>query len=134
MIWNVVNGVLFAVAVLSHIVRFGKLDFEEGAKLIRQFDDAAMGASILSAIAVALAYTPGLLAHQRGLTYTAFALLFIGLGFRYQIGHIFQQRENDKVAEAMVRYLDEVTNGVKSFTASLLKLPDEKIDLETKTH
>lgn len=125
MIWNIVNSVLFVVAVLSHIARFGKIGFEEGAKLIRQFDDAAMGSAVLAAIAVTLSYTQSLAAYSQPLTTTAFAMLFLSLGFRYQVGKIFQQREEDKVAEAMVKYLDEVTNGVKSFTASLLKLPED---------
>lgn len=125
-IWNVVNGTLFVGALLAHIAKFGKMDFAEGDKQIRQFDDAAMGGSILSAVAVALSCTQTLAAYRQDLTITAFSLLFLSLGFRYQVGKIFQRREEDKVAEAMAKYLDEVTAGVRRFTAGLLKMSDPK--------
>jgi len=125
-IWNVVNAVLFVGAAMSHIAKFGKMDYVEGSKLIVKFDDAAIGASILAAIAVALSYTRGLLAYQHNLLHTAFALLFLGLGFRYQVSRIFQQREDDKVAEAMAKHLDALSGSIRSFTDNLLKLSDEK--------
>lgn len=125
-IWNVVNAVLFVGAAMSHIAKFGKMDYVEGSKLIVKFDDAAIGASILAAIAVALSYTQGLLAYQHNLLHTAFALLFLGLGFRYQVSRIFQQREDDKMAEAMAKHLDALADSVHTFTKSLIKLSDEK--------
>lgn len=127
-IWTIVNGALFGAAVLSHIAKFGKMGFAEGAKQIQKFDDAAMGGAILSGVAVALACTQTLAAYRQDLTYTSYALLFLSLGFRSQVGKIFQQREEDKVAEAMVKYLEAITDNVKSFAESFLKMSGPKAD------
>lgn len=126
-IWNTVNGALLIGAAYLHIANLNEPDFAKGLVRIDKFNFAAITVSFIGALCICVAsFMPSAIPYQGSLFPTGFGLLSLGLGFRYQVGRIYHQREEAKVAEAMAKYMEEVTAGVRRFTAGLLKMSDPK--------
>ena len=125
-LWNTINGALLLGAAYLHIANLNEPDFAKGLVRIDKFNFAAIAASSIGALCICVAsFMPSAIPYQGSLFPAGFGLLSLGLGFRYQVGQIYHQREEAKVAEAMAKYMEEVTKNITDFANSLLKLPED---------